>query len=107
MDEALSLNHLVESSLRIVHTGVKIVDFISPIPGLGYVIQIGKYLSDVYCKFGRFISRFALKQVKEQIEQIDLQIENLGSEEKELKRESLKQLKNTKKKLEKTRTELE
>jgi len=70
-------------------------------------LQIGKVLSDLYCKFGRLILAPAIEKVKKEMDKINLQIKGLGPREEELKRESLITLTNTKKKLERIRTNLE
>jgi len=70
-------------------------------------LQIGKVLSDLYCKFGRLILAPAIEKVKKEMEKINVQIKELGPEEEELKRESLITLANTKKKLDRIRQNLE
>merc|ERR1739848_816060 len=70
-------------------------------------LQIGKVLSDLYCKFGRLILAPAIEKVKKEMEKINVQIKDLGPEEAKLKRESLITLTNTKKKLDRIRQNLE
>merc|ERR1739848_235095 len=109
MDKALTFFNQVNNTLHTfeIHPGGYIDRQIGSENTMDIFLQIGKVLSDLYCKFGRLILAPAIEKVKKEMEKINVQIKELGPEEEELKRESLITLANTKKKLDRIRQNLE